>query len=335
MQMARMQAVVALLVTLLFWLAPSASFAQPKGENESPKAGADKAGDDDDASADTGDDDDDDDVGDDDDDDDDDDDASGGAHDLDELCKIDPANCVRIDMNEYAQRDVRAEMYAVQQIWALRAQRVEVNPYFGLTMNDQFVSHPGPGLAINYYIINPLAIGANFNWYGGMNSTSSFNFETSRAARIGQPITEYQFNVNGNITYVPAYGKFAAFQDFIFNYDFYLLASGGIISTRPIAVVDPDNRTFDYTIRPTWGFGGGMRIFFTRYLAAMLEIHDYMFIDDLENPAIANGFDAQGNPRTQDKSTWLADETSFTNNVQAQLGISVFLPFSWEYRLPK
>ena len=46
-------------------------------------------------------------------------------------------------------------------------------------------------------------------------------------------------------------------------------------------------------------------------------------------------FDDQGNPRSLDESTWLADETSFTNNVQAQLGLSVFLPFTWEYRLPK
>ena len=202
-------------------------------------------------------------------------------------------------------------------------------------MNDQFVSHNGPGIGLNYFIINPLAIGANFNWYGGLNSQSDFNFETSRAARIGQPITEYQLNANLNVTYVPAYGKFAAFQNFIFHYDFYVLAGGGIISTRPIAVVDPDNRTFDWTIRPTWGFGGGIRIFFTRYLAMMLEFRDYMFIDDLENPNISVGFDDQGNPNAQNQDTWLADETSFTNNVQAQLGLSLFLPFTWEYRLPK
>ena len=35
-----------------------------------------------------------------------------------------------------------------------------------------------------------------------------------------------------------------------------------------------------------------------------------------------------------DPSTWIGSN-SITNNVQAQLGISVFLPFSWEYRLPK
>ena len=238
-------------------------------------------------------------------------------------------------MDEYATRAVEAEMYAVQQIWALRSGRVEINPYFAATMNDQFVGHPGFGLAANYYILNPLAVGVNGNFYHGLNSQSDFNFETSRAARIGQPLTEYSFSVNANVTYVPAYGKFAAFQDFIFHYDFYFLLGGGIISTRPIAVVDPDNRTFNYKIRPTWGFGGGMRIFFTRWMAVMLEIRDYMFLDELENPNIATGFTPDGAPLTQDESTWLAPDKSFTNNVQAQLGVSFFLPFTWEYQLPK
>ena len=49
----------------------------------------------------------------------------------------------------------------------------------------------------------------------------------------------------------------------------------------------------------------------------------------------AQGNAANGKPQAQNPSTWLAPGTSFTNNVQAQLGVSVFLPFSWEYRLPK
>ena len=37
--------------------------------------------------------------------------------------------------------------------------------------------------------------------------------------------------------------------------------------------------------------------------------------------------------RTND-ATWFG-ESRLTNNVQAQVGVSIFLPFSWEYRLPK
>ena len=60
----------------------------------------------------------------------------------------------------------KAEVYAVEQIYALRRHRLELNPYWGFTLNDQFVSHPGPGMDLKYYVTNVLAIGLNGNWYG-------------------------------------------------------------------------------------------------------------------------------------------------------------------------
>lgn len=261
--------------------------------------------------------------------------GEGAGQDLESICKIDPTACPTIDMEKAAKRDMRTQMYAVQQIYALRNKRFEINPYWGITMNDQFVAHPGPGLAINWYLTNVLAIGINGNLYAGLNSPSNFNFQTSRAARVGEPVTEYSWNANLNFSYVPAYGKFAGFGDFIFHYDVYVVGGVGAISTRPIAVVDPDNRTFDFEPKISFNAGGGLRIFFNRWFAAMLEIRDYIFFDKLENPAIATGIDAKGKPKAQDSSTWLADGTEFTNNVQAQVGVSIFLPFSWEYRLPK
>ena len=255
---------------------------------------------------------------------------------LGDICKIDPSACPTIDMEKAANRDMKVQMYAVQQIYALRNHRFEVNPYFGITMNDQFVAHPGPGIAVNWYITNVLAVGVNGNFYAGLNSNSAFNLQTSRAARVGEPITEYQWNANANFSYVPAYGKFAGFSDFIFHYDFFVVGGVGAISTRPIAVVDPDNRTFTFKPKVSFHVGGGLRIFFNRWLAATLEVSDYLFFDELENPRIADGKDAQGKPISQDSSTWLdPGGASFTNNVQAQVGLSVFLPFSWEYRLPK
>jgi outer membrane beta-barrel protein len=257
---------------------------------------------------------------------------------LNDICKIDPSACPTVDFDKAAARDMKTQMYAVQQIYALRYHRFEVNPYFGVTMNDQYVAHPGPGLAINWYITNVLAVGVNGNLYAGLNSNSAFNFETSRAARVAEPASEYQWNANFNMEYVPAYGKFAGFSDFIFHYDFFVVGGVGAISTRPIATVDPDNRTFTFEPKVDFRLGGGIRIFFNRWFAATLEVSDYIFFDKLENPNIASnepGSGTCGKPAAQCDDTWLQDGTSFTNNVQAQLGLSIFLPFSWEYRLPK
>jgi outer membrane beta-barrel protein len=246
------------------------------------------------------------------------------------ICEIDPSACPKeADIAEASKRPIQAEVYAVQQIYALRRNRFEIAPYFAVTLNDQFVSHPGPGLAVNYYLTNVLAVGLNGTYYEAFNNESDFNFQNRRAARIAVPLTEYAWNANINFSYVPIYGKFAGFGDFIFHYDTYLIGGVGAISTRPIPVIDPDNRSFEYDVKVAFNVGLGLRIFFNRWLALNLELRDYMFVDRLESLTIPPTQEEQ-----QNKATWFGED-SFTNNVQAQMGLTFFLPTSWEYRLPK
>ncbi len=245
------------------------------------------------------------------------------------ICEIDPSACPKAeDIKKAAGRDIKAEIYAVQQIYALRARRIELNPYWAFTLNDQFVSHPGPGLAANYYISNVLAVGVNGTYY--TNVDSSFNADVRRSARVAVPLNEYLGGANLNFSYVPVYGKFAGFGDFIFHFDAYVVGGVGGLWTRPIAVIDPDNRKFDWEMKLAFNAGVGLRIFFNRWFAAMLEMRDYIYSEKLENLTVGATQQEQ-----QDKSKWFATSGQITNNVQAQLGVSVFLPFSWEYRLPK
>lgn len=246
---------------------------------------------------------------------------------LDEICKIDPAACPNLDMDKEAARPIRENIYAVQQIFALRVRRFELNPYWGFTLNDQFVSHPGPGLAINYYITNVLAIGVNGNYYRWFNVDSDFNAQVRRSTRVAVPLNEYDWSAALNFTYVPAYGKFAAFSDFIFHYDAYVVGGVGVISTRPIPVIDPDNRNFEFEPKIAFNAGIGLRVFINRWFAVTMEMRDYIYNEKLENLSI-NTMDVA------DKSSWV-DEQRLTNHVQAQFGVSIFLPFSFEYRLPK
>ncbi len=234
-----------------------------------------------------------------------------------------------------ARKDVEAEVYAVQQIYALRRGRFEINPYWSFSLNDQFVSHPAPGIAANYYITNVLAVGVNANIYAGLNGDSDFNFQNRRAARVAVPLNEYQWGANANFTYVPAYGKFAAgFGKFIFHYDAYVVGGVGVLSTRPIPVIDPDNRKFSFNPKLNFNLGLGLRIFFNRWLALNLEVRDYIFQEQLENMAVAASGVKDCKNCATDPKTWNG-ETSITNNIQAQLGLSVFVPFSWKYKLDK
>jgi outer membrane beta-barrel protein len=245
------------------------------------------------------------------------------------ICETQPELCPQIDLNRAAAREIPAPMYAVQQIYALRARRLEINPYWSFTLNDQFVSHNGPGLSLNYYLTNVFAVGANFNLYNGLNQASDFNAQTRRAARVAVPLTEFDWSAGLNFTYVPVYGKFAGFSDFIFHYDLYVVGGVGLLSNRPIAVIDPDNRTFDSKARLTIVNPGlGLRVFFNRWLAATMEVRDYIFLDKLENTQVFEGEQAAN------RNNWYG-ESKLTNHVQAQLGVSIFFPFSWHYRLPK
>jgi len=254
------------------------------------------------------------------------------------ICDIDPSACPKgADLGEAAKKKVRADIYAVEQIYVLRYHRFELTPYWGFTLNDQFVSHPGPGLNANFYITNVFAIGLNGNFYSGLNSDSQFNFLTRRATRVAVPLTEYSWSAALNFTYIPVYGKFAGFGSFIFSYDLYATAGVGAISTRPIPVIDPDNRKFDFQPKVAFNLGIGLRVFLTRWLAVTGEIRDYIYPEQLENLTIASGPIGKPNDPTSpsNPATWLQDGVDITNNFQANVGLSFFLPFSFEYRLPK
>jgi outer membrane beta-barrel protein len=255
-------------------------------------------------------------------------DVGGEDEGVGDICKIDPAACPVLDMKKEAARPIKESIYAVQQLYVMRARRFEFTPWWNFSsLNDQFVQHPGPGIAINYYITNVMAIGANFRYYSPFNVDSDFNGQVRRAARVAVPLNEYDWGASLEFSYVFANGKFAGFGDFIFEYDAYVLGGVGALSTRPIAVIDPDNRNFEYKPKLAFDVGLGLRIFFARWFAFNAAVKDYGYNEELENLDTN-----EGNP--SDQSSWLG-EKSFTQNVELQVGFSIFVPFSFDYRLPK
>jgi outer membrane beta-barrel protein len=226
-------------------------------------------------------------------------------------------------------KEVAEEVYAVQQIYALRNGRFELAPSIAFTVNDPFVSHPAPSIAFNYWWTNVLAIGANFLWYQGLENESDLNFFVRRSTRLAVPITEYQLGAHLNFTYVPLYGKFAMFNDHIFQWDAYVVGGLGVMRTRPVAVIDPEIRQFEFDWRVAFNAGIGLRVFITRYLAIFGEIRDYAYLEQFENLSVALGSE-RSNP-----DTWLADKPTLTNNVTVHLGATLFFPFDFDYKRPK
>lgn len=221
------------------------------------------------------------------------------------------------------------EIFAVQQIYALRINRVELIPSAAFTLNDPFVQHNAVSLGLTYWFTNVLGIGVNFLWYEGLEQESDLNFQVRRSTRLAVPVSNYQFGAHLNFTYVPIYGKFNMFNEFIFQWDAYVLGGVGLMRTRPVPVVDPEVRSFDFDIRIAFNIGIGIRVFVTRWLAIFGEIRNYMYLEQLEALDVALG-DAR-----LSQETWTQDAPAFTSNVTAHLGFTIFLPFDFEYSLPR
>ena len=234
--------------------------------------------------------------------------------------------------------EIAEEIYAVQQIYALRLKRFELAPSASFTLNDPYLKRYGLGFAANYWFTNVLAVGFNFIWYdwcGGRPGCSPLDRGTDIIPRIqnqfrlGVPVNDWQFGFWANFTYVPFYGKFKV-RKTIFQWDAYVVGGVGLMRTKPIPVFDPEIRNFDWRTNVAFNVGLGLRIFLTRYLTFFTEFRAYMWPDKFENVRVAP------NPVDRaDSSTWLQSGSTFVANTSIQIGITLFLPIKFEYRLPK
>jgi outer membrane beta-barrel protein len=225
--------------------------------------------------------------------------------------------------------EAREQIFAVQQIYALRINRVEIFPSAAFTLNDPFVSHHAPAIGLNYWFTNVLAVGVNFLWYEGLENESDLNFFVRRSTRLAVPVSAYQFGAHLAFTYVPIYGKFAMFNEFIFQWDSYIVGGVGLMRTRPIPVVDPEVRRFDYDVRVAFNLGVGLRVFVSRWFAIFGELRNYMYLEQLE------ALDVQLGDARFREDTWTQDAPAFTSNFTVHIGFTIFLPFEFDYRLPR
>ncbi|MBN2529520.1 MAG: outer membrane beta-barrel domain-containing protein [Deltaproteobacteria bacterium] len=224
----------------------------------------------------------------------------------------------------------RHPIWAIQQVYALRKGRFDFQPSLGVSLNDPFVQHQSVNLGLSYYITEVLSVGVSFNWYRFLNKETDVNYSIKRATHQTVPINEYFWGGQLNMTYVPMYGKFALLNNWILHWDVWFVGGGGFIFTKPYSVIDVDYRTFEWEIKIAFNVGIGGRMYLTRFLAVFVELRDYIFPEKLEelktlpDPA-----------RRADESNWISDEVKLTNNVMLQAGISVFLPPSFDFKLPK
>ena len=106
--------------------------------------------------------------------------------DLGDICKIDPAACPTMNLDEEAKRDhAKSRCTRCSRSTRSAYRRFELNPYWSVTLNDQFVSHPGP-VARAQLLHHERARGRRQRQLTSVQRDSDFNFQTRRAARVGR-----------------------------------------------------------------------------------------------------------------------------------------------------
>ena len=203
----------------------------------------------------------------------------------------------------------------------LKVRRTELLPFVGTTMNDNMIRHYSAGGELAYYLSDAFAVGVEGQYY-----THVFNepFDlVARQARRLPTVNEYKWSAALDFHYVPVYGKFAVLDHRLVTWEVLFTAGIGAGESE---VIPRDTKFPGFTnflIEPN--VGASMRFFLAKWVTISAGVRDYIFYDHFE-PV---NRDAMTNA-TADEAQKNADG-SLINNIMFQVGISFWLPTSFEY----
>lgn len=203
----------------------------------------------------------------------------------------------------------------------LKRKRIELQPFFGSTINDNMITHRAFGGQLAYYLSENLAIGAE-GTYMLEQTREPFDLVARQARRL-PTVNQYKWSAMFNMQYVPIYGKFALLNKKIITWEAYFTGGAGVINTE---VLPRDTRFDPFTnYRITFHAGASLRFFLSKFLTVNVGIRDYIFSDKFEpenrsESMFASAEDAKDNAGS-----------ALINNVMFQIGIGFWLPPTFEY----
>lgn len=232
-------------------------------------------------------------------------------------------------------------VYVVQKRAYSKRAHLEVTPIFSSTLNNKFVSGVAPMLAMTYHLRENIGIEL-IGGYAFSRFTDATN-EIKAKEALEAPDAErkwIEYFVGADIQWAPLYGKLRLVPGWLGDFDLYVLAGFGLAGTRaPCAPsaeyrqdktgrvtdgsgvqgvsgtcpVAPEDATLPHDMKLAGHFGGGFRIFFTRWLGVRLELRDIIYSESVTSVIV----NASG--RSDEVST------DVRNNVFLLLGLSFLI----------
>jgi len=203
----------------------------------------------------------------------------------------------------------------------LKSHRTELFPFVGTSMNDNMIRHYTVGGELAYYLTDVLAVGVEGLYYVP-TFREPFDLVARQARRL-PTINQYNWSAALNFHYVPVYGKFAVLDHKLVTWEAQFTAGIGASQSQ---VVERDNHFPGFTnllISPN--VGASMRFFLTRWLTVNLGVRDYIFYDHFEPK---NRSDTMNATASEAKNN---ADGALINNVMFQIGVSFWVPTSFEY----
>jgi outer membrane beta-barrel protein len=203
----------------------------------------------------------------------------------------------------------------------LKSRRTELLPFVATTMNDNMIRHYSIGGELAYYLTDVLAVGVEGQYYVH-GFREPFDLVARQARRL-PTINQYNWSGALDFHYVPVYGKFAILDHNLVTWEAFFTAGIGAGESE---VVPRDKRFPGFTnllIMPN--VGASMRFFLSKWLTISLGMRDYVFFDHFEPK---NRSDTMF--KSADDAKDHADG-SLINNVMFQIGVSFWIPTSFEY----
>lgn len=194
--------------------------------------------------------------------------------------------------------DLDAMVRVVQQRPVLKSGRFELMAGAGLVVNDDMYDHWLATATGRMHISEWISIGATYGKY--FSDASDLQSTVMQDFEVFPELSAYQWYAGGDVTLVAIDGKFVFFDDVISYWDIYLSLGGGV--TKTSRSDDP---------KPTGMVGVGLRMFLTDWLSFTVELRDHIFVET---------FGA-------------GDE--LINNVVGQAGLTLFIPFGFDYEYAK
>lgn len=169
-----------------------------------------------------------------------------------------------------------------------------------LSLNDAYYQHYSVGGTAIYYPHDAFGIGVGIDYLYQHTKRDAIDEVRSSLTSVPAVFEPPKMFAHLDVYWVPLYGKFSLFNTAIIPFDFYASVGGGT------ATAFSNSRYM-----PAVNAAIGTRMAMTDWLALRIEVRDHFFLD------------------TQQVDT--IKRSDVQNYVMAQIGLSFFIPPTFEY----